>query len=527
MNEPADNRFRLTYSTMFDPPASLHEHFEAAVAALDTIAGREHPMTIGGREVFADERFEVRSPIDRRRLLGIFQRGNAGHARDAVAAANAAWPAWAAMPWRERVRLLRRAAALIEERVYAIAAAVAVEVGKTRMEAIGEVQESADLISWYCDRFEEADGFVRALPDDPLAGWRSRNATRLRPYGAWAIVAPFNFPVALAAGPIGAALVTGNTAVFKVASDTAWSGTLLMAVFRDAGLPAGVLNHLTGEGSVLGAALADDPGIAGITFTGSSEVGLGLVQRFAQGPWPRPCIAEMGGKNATVVSRHADVERAATGIVRSAFGLQGQKCSACSRVYVERPIAEALRARIVELTGALRVGDPTVRDSAMGPLINREAFERYARCVEQLRRHGAIDAGGRSLASGELEHGWFVAPTVARAPRDFRLWREEKFIPLVLVEAVDSVDEAIALANASPYALTAGFYGAQHEIDPFVDRIEAGVVYVNRPQGATTGAWPGYQPFGGWKGSGSTGKAIGSFWYLPLYLREQARTIVD
>jgi len=300
-----------------------------------------------------------------------------------------------------------------------------------------------------------------------------------------------------------------------------------MAVFRDAGLPAGVLNHLTGEGSVLGAALADDPGIAGITFTGSSEVGLGLVQRFAQGPWPRPCIAEMGGKNATVVSRHADVERAATGIVRSAFGLQGQKCSACSRVYVERPIAEALRARIVELTGALRVGDPTVRDSAMGPLINREAFERYARCVEQLRRHGAIDAGGRSLASGELEHGWFVAPTVARAPRDFRLWREEKFIPLVLVEAVDSVDEAIALANASPYALTAGFYGAQHEIDPFVDRIEAGVVYVNRPQGATTGAWPGYQPFGGWKGSGSTGKAIGSFWYLPLYLREQARTIVD
>jgi len=122
MNEPADNRFRLTYSTMFDPPASLHEHFEAAVAALDTIAGREHPMTIGGREVFADERFEVRSPIDRRRLLGIFQRGNAGHARDAVAAANAAWPAWAAMPWRERVRLLRRAAALIEERVYAIAA---------------------------------------------------------------------------------------------------------------------------------------------------------------------------------------------------------------------------------------------------------------------------------------------------------------------------------------------------------------------------------------------------------------------
>jgi 1-pyrroline-5-carboxylate dehydrogenase len=256
-------------------------------------------------------------------------------------------------------------------------------------------------------------------------------------------------------------------------------------------------------------------------------VGQRLVQHFAGGPWARPCIAEMGGKNATVVSRHADLERAATGIVRSAFGLQGQKCSACSRVYVERPLADALRARMVELTAALRVGDPTRRENAMGPLINQAAFERYARCVEQVRRHGAIDTGGESLAHGELAHGWFVAPTIARAPRDFRLWREEKFIPLVLVDAVDSVDEGIALANATPHALTAGFYGAPHEIEPFVDRIEAGVVYVNRPQGATTGAWPGYQPFGGWKGSGSTGKAIGSFWYLPLYLREQACTIVD
>jgi 1-pyrroline-5-carboxylate dehydrogenase len=526
-NEPSSTRFRLTYSTMFDPPAMLHERFEAALDALDTVAGREHTMIIGGEKIRSAARFEVRSPVDRRRLLGVFQRGDASQARDAVAAAGAAWPGWAATPWRERVRLLRRAAALIEERVYQLSAALAVEVGKTRMEAIGEVQESADLISWYCDRFEEADGFLRALPDDPLAGWRSRNATRLRPYGVWAIVAPFNFPVALAAGPIGAALVTGNTVVFKVASDTAWSGTLLMEVFRDAGLPAGVVNHLTGDGAVAGAALAEDPGVAGITFTGSSEVGQRLVQHFAGGPWARPCIAEMGGKNATVVSRHADLERAATGIVRSAFGLQGQKCSACSRVYVERPLADALRARMVELTAALRVGDPTRRENAMGPLINQAAFERYARCVEQVRRHGAIDTGGESLAHGELAHGWFVAPTIARAPRDFRLWREEKFIPLVLVDAVDSVDEGIALANATPHALTAGFYGAPHEIEPFVDRIEAGVVYVNRPQGATTGAWPGYQPFGGWKGSGSTGKAIGSFWYLPLYLREQACTIVD
>jgi 1-pyrroline-5-carboxylate dehydrogenase len=252
-----------------------------------------------------------------------------------------------------------------------------------------------------------------------------------------------------------------------------------------------------------------------------------LVRQFAQGAWPRPCIAEMGGKNAAVVSRHADLGRAATGIVRSAFGLQGQKCSACSRVYVERPVAEALRALLVEKTRLISVGDPTLRQHWMGPVINEAAYGRYQKCAENLRQHGAIFTGGEALDSGALANGWFVAPTVATAPLDYRLWREEKFIPLLLVGEVDSLSQAIDLANASDYGLTAGFYGAKEEIPQFLDRIEAGVTYVNRPQGATTGAWPGYQPFGGWKASGTTGKAIGSFYYLPQYLREQSQTVVE
>jgi len=524
--DPQDG-FRLTYSTMFDPPESLHQRFEAALASARANAGAEHPMWIGGQPRHGAERFDTRAPADRRQVLGVFSRADAALVGESVAAARAAYPAWAATAWQTRVAMLRRAAALIETRVYEISAAVAIEVGKNRMEAIGEVQESADLITWYCDQMERNQGFEITLPDDPLPGWRSRNATRLRPCGPWAVVAPFNFPVALAAGPIGAALVTGNTVVFKVASDTAWSGSLLMEALRDAGLPPGVVNHVTADGATFGEVICTDPAIAGVTFTGSSEVGMDLFRRFAQGPWPRPCITEMGGKNAVVVSRHADLDRAATGIVRSAFGLQGQKCSACSRVYVERPVAQALRERMVTLTRAIRVGDPTERSHWMGPLINQAAFERYQRCVAQVRQHGRIDEGGRVLTEGELAHGWFVAPTIARAPRDFRLWREEKFIPLVLVEEIDSVDEGIGLANALPYGLTAGFYGAPAEVDGFLDRIEAGVTYVNRPQGATTGAWPGYQPFGGWKGSGSTGKAIGSYWYLPLYLREQSRTVVD
>ncbi len=519
--------FRLTYSTMFDPPAAMHERFDAALARVRPALGQHHPMFVDGRPRFAATAFEVRSPIDTGLLVGRFQTGGAADVEAAGAAARRAVPAWARTPWPERVALLRRAATLIEERVYEISAAVSIEIGKNRMESLGEVQETADLVAWYCDRMQESDGFRRELPNDPLAGFTSRNRTLLRPHGVWAVIAPFNFPFALAGGPIGAALVAGNTVVFKVASDTSLSGWLLLEAFRDAGLPAGVLNFVTGPGSAVGDALAGHADVAGATFTGSHEVGMGILRRFAQGRWPRPCIAEMGGKNAAIVTRHADLERAAAGIARSAFGLQGQKCSACSRVLVERPVAQALRERLVAAANAISVGDPTERDHWMGPVINRSARDRYLRCVARLRDAGRVDAGGRVLDDGALARGWFVAPTIGSAPRDDALWRDEHFVPLLLLSEVDSLDEAIAEANRSDYGLTAGFYGAGDEIDVFLERIEAGVTYVNRPQGATTGAWPGYQPFGGWKASGSTGKAIGSFWYLPLYLREQSQTIVD
>lgn len=288
-----------------------------------------------------------------------------------------------------------------------------------------------------------------------------------------------------------------------------------------------MLNLLSGAGAEVGAALMQQPALAGATFTGSHAVGMDLLRRFAAGDRPRPLIAEMGGKNAAIVTRHADLDRAATGIVRSAFGLQGQKCSACSRVYVERPVAAALRQRLVAATQAIAVGDPTDARFWMGPVINAAAVNRYRGAVDELSRLGRIDAGGQVLGTGDLAGGHFVAPTVAAIDHGHALWRDELFLPLVLVDEVDSLDQALARANASPYGLTAGFYGGSDEIETFLSRIEAGVTYVNRPQGATTGAWPGYQPFGGWKGSGNTGKAIGSFWYLPQYLREQSQTIVD
>ena len=521
--------FKLTYSTMFDPPAALHDRFDAAVGVLRGQLGAEHAMLIGGRDERAPRQFPVRSPIDTRVVLGRFQAGEDVHARAAVAAAQAAFPAWAATPWQERVRLLRRAVALIEERVYLLGAALALEVGKNRMEALGEAQETADLIAYSCDRMDAEDGYVKPMARDPLPGFVSENASVLRPYGPWLVIAPFNFPFALAGGPTGAALAAGNTVVFKAASTTPWSGRLLADALRDAGVPPGVFNFVTGPGASIGEALVRDPGVAGVTFTGSYGVGMHLYRTFAAGRWPRPCIAEMGGKNAAIVSRHGDLADAATGVARSAFGLSGQKCSACSRVYIERSVFGDFVSALHAATQKISVGDPTRREHWMGPVIDTAAVARFEDAAAQVRALGAAGSvvhGGERLDHGDLAHGHYCAPTIARAPLDHPLWHDELFAPFVLVAPVENVDEGIARANASDYGLTAGFYGSADETERFFDRIEAGVCYANRPQGATTGAWPGYQPFGGWKGSGSTGKAGGSLYSVAQYMREQSQTRV-
>jgi len=521
--------FKLTYSTMFDPPPELHARFEAALAAIRPHLGAEHPMLIGGRDERAPRQFAVASPIDTRIVLGRFQAGEDLHARAAVAAAAQAFPAWAATPWQERVRILRRAVELIEARVYFIGAVLALEVGKNRMEALGEAQETADLIAYYCAQMEANDGYAKPMAADPLPGFLSENQSVLRPHGPWLVIAPFNFPFALSGGPAGAALVAGNTVVFKAASTTPWSGRLLADAFRDAGVPPGVFNFVTGPGGSTGEALIRHPGVAGITFTGSFDVGMHLTRTFAHGRWPRPCIAEMGGKNAAIVSRHANLHDAATGVMRSAFGLSGQKCSACSRVYVEHTVFADFVAALHGATERIGVGDPTRREHWMGPVIDAAAVARYEDAAAQVRalgEAGGVVHGGERLDLGDLAHGHYCAPTIARAPLDHPLWQTELFLPFVLVAPVTDVAEAIARANASDYGLTAGFYGAADETERFFAEIEAGVCYANRPQGATTGAWPGYQPFGGWKGSGSTGKAGGSLYYVPQYLREQSRTRV-
>jgi 1-pyrroline-5-carboxylate dehydrogenase len=292
-------------------------------------------------------------------------------------------------------------------------------------------------------------------------------------------------------------------------------------------VPAGALHVVTGPGETVGRALVAEPDVAGITFTGSYEVGMEIHRSFTR-DHPKPTICEMGGKNPVIVSRHADLDLAAQGTARSAFGLSGQKCSAASRVYVEREVAEEFVAKLVEQAEACAVGDPLERGTYMGPVVDTDAVHRFERATAEARDRGTVHTGGTRLADGDLARGNYVAPTVVEVPRDSWIWSTELFVPLVAVSPVDSLDEAFTLANTTPLGLTAGMFSREPaEVDEFLDRIEAGVVYVNRKAGATTGAWPGVQPFGGWKGSGTNGKAGGGPYYLQQYLREQSRTVVE
>jgi 1-pyrroline-5-carboxylate dehydrogenase len=521
-------KFKLTYATMFNPPEELHTKFDAALKMTKASLGAEYPMIINGKDVYADEKFEDRTPINADVVLAVMQKGNEKHAQAALAAARKAFPVWNGMGWQKRVELLNKAADLIDDRIFELGVAMALEVGKNRMESLGDVAETADLIRYACYQMEKNEGFIVEMGKDPLVGFNATNMSVLRPYGVWLVISPFNFPFALTGGPAGAALVTGNTIVMKPATDTPWIVRLLADCFRDAGLPDGVCNFVTGPGRTLGQALIESPEVDGVTFTGSYDVGMKIFRDYAHGRWVRPAILELGGKNPAIVSRHADLEHAATGIVRSAFGLQGQKCSACSRVYVESPAYEALIERLVSLTNKLTVGDPTERANFLGPVINKNSYDDFKNFTAELSKAGRFLTGGKVLAEGALARGYYCAPTfVADVPLTHRLWKHEMFLPITTVAKVNSLEEAMQHANDVEYGLTAGFYGTKQETKWFFENIQAGVTYANRPQGATTGAWPGFQPFGGWKGSGSSGKNAGGHYYLHLYMHEQIQTSIE
>src|ERR671930_172551 len=478
----ADKGFRITYATMSADNEQLHADYEKGVEVSRGWLGQQHPFYVSGEARTGSGHREERSPIDKDVLIGEFAQATREDVRDAVAAAKAYASTWMNTPWQERVALVERAADLISERRNELAALMAIEVGKNRLEALGDVEESADLLRWNCNEMKHHDGFQTSMQ---AMGSPGEYYDVLRPYGVWVVISPFNFPMALAAGPSSGALVAGNCVVFKPSHTGVFTGLKLFEVYRDAGIPPAVFQIITGAGSVAGDELVHHPDVDGITFTGSYEVGMGIYKSFAT-DFPKPVICEMGGKNPTIVTGNADLDKATEG------------------------------------------GDPLQKENWLGPIIDEKAMETFEEAAAEAKKNGNVITGGERLSDGEYAKGNFVQPTVVEVPLDSWIWKKELFVPFLSVAPYDDLDEAIRLANDTEYGLTAGFYSEDRgEIDRWLNSIEAGVVYVNRRAGATTGAWPGVQPFGGWKGSGTSGKAGGGPYYVQQYLREQSRTIIE
>lgn len=519
--------------------AEFDRLFDAAVTSVVRTFGKVHPIYIAGKETYSTSTIVETSPINRKTVLGYFQKGGVEHARAAVAAAKAALDSWQYTDYRERAAIFGRFADAVSRDKFQLAAILSMENGKSRYESVGEVDEAIDFARYYSSEMLANKGYSRKVSAEGsgkgvAAGFQGAPAIAekvriaLRPWGVFGVIAPFNFPVSISAGMSVAAMVTGNTVVFKPSSTdnmAMLTGLRLYEYFKEAGVPDGVFNYVTGPGSVIGGELVASRDVAGIAFTGSRQTGLAMIGSANSLGLQKQFVVEMGGKNPAIVSRSADMDLTASGIVSAAFGFSGQKCSALSRVYVHESVKDQLVSKLVERMRGLKVGDPLKRDVYVGPLISESAFKRHMDAVERIKGSGRLLYGGGRVDTG-LD-GFYVEPVLAELRQGHELVREELFAPILLIIGYGGFDEAIGMANDTEYGLTAALYSRNRkEVDAFARRIQSGVVYVNRAVSATTGAIVGTHTFVGWKGSGLTGKGTGSRFYLQQFLREQSLAVV-
>ncbi len=508
---------RVTYSNIGVDFSPVHKHLDGLIPGFEReVLGREWSTAFAN-----DPLRPIASPIDPDLLIGRFPSSNAADIKAAVAAARAGAGQWNRASLEERLAFAGRWKTVLGEQKYRIGLAALYEIGKSRIEAIGEAEEAVDMLDYYPSQLQASNGYARDM--NRLVANETAESV-LRPYGVFAVIAPFNFPLALAIGMISGALLTGNAVVFKPSPGCALTGLLIAESLREAGLPEGVFNLVLGDGEV-GRLLATDEDIDGVAFTGSHKTGMSIFRHMATLPYMKPVIAEMGGKNPAYVTRNADLERAAQGVARSAFGLQGQKCSACSVVYVDNAVKDAFVAKLVAFSAGLAIGDPRRADVFMGPVYGAATVERFHEAVAEAGRQGRIHFGGEAIGQGFS--GNYLRPAIVELDGPGRLTRDELFMPFLVVRGVDGLEAAIAEGNDVAYGLSAGIFTAdEQELRYFLDTAQAGVLYANRASGATTGAWPGAQPFCGWKGTGVSGKGGLGAWFLPQFMREQSHTIM-
>jgi 1-pyrroline-5-carboxylate dehydrogenase len=487
----------------------------AFTEALDRVRGqlgRTYPLLIGDSEVSRDRTFPSTNPARPNEIIGRHACATTADVDAAVAAAADAFQEWSQSLATQRAELLFDVADRVIARRHDFSALMVFEVGKTREEADGEVAEVADLLRWY------AHQMLRLDPPQQLTAVEGEETSFFYlPLGVGAIVSPWNFPLALTCGMMSAAVVAGNTVVVKPASASATSVAWLVDLFRAAGLASGVINYITGPGGEIGDALVDHAGVRFVAFTGSKEVGIRINERAARIQpgqiWIKRVQLEMGGKNAIVVDETADLDEAADGIVVSAFGFQGQKCSACSRAVIVDEVYDQLVPRILERARLLRVGDPSDPDVDIGPLIDASAQRKVLDYIEVGCTEGELVLGGKSV----LGDGYFVEPTIVTdvAP-NARIAQEEIFGPVLTVIRARDFDHAVEIANGTEFGLTGSLFSSdQHRIEEALRSFNAGNLYINRKN---TGALMGAHPFGGFNMSGTNTKAGGPD-YLLFFLQ--------
>ena len=521
---PFENELTLQTHRAEGTEEQIHDQYESAVESLLADIGDSHPLRIDGDAIEREETFTVTSPGNHDLLVGEFAAGDESSVETAVDAASAAFDDWRA-DWEDRVEIFRSAAEIMRERKYALAATMTIENGKNRTEALADVDEAIDFLRFYSRELERNEGYDYDT-GEPTPDQHTTN--RLVPYGVFAIVSPFNFPLAILTGMTTGALVTGNTAVVKPASTTPLIAHQFVDILEAAGIPDGVVNLVTGGGRDVGQPLVEHEDVAGVAFTGSRSVGLGIEETFFEMGKRGPVIAELGGKNPVIVSKDADLEKAVSGVVGGAFSFSGQKCSATSRVYVHESHYDDFVDDLVTATENLRIGRPRDRETDVSPIIDESALEDFLDISAQAREVGTVRTGGQVADNPALPDGRYVEPAVVTdVPHEHELARDEHFLPFVTIHPIADFEEGLEKSNDSEYGLCAGLFSEDEaEIEAWFDGIESGMCYVNREQSATTGALVQAQPFGGWKFSGTTGKFAGGYWYLPQFMREQSRTVV-
>jgi len=504
----------------------FHKRYEDAYAKALTDLGKRYPNMIAGQERFSKEgEFLDTCPYATTLILGKFQKGTREDVASAVKISLASQPQWEATRVTHRCYTFTTAADIISRRKYEFAAWLTLENGKNRYEAMAEVDEAIDYLRYYPNVLQTGKGYVLETEGMPPC---DRAQSVLRPIGVVGVVSPFNFPIAITTGMVTGALVTGNAVILKPASETPLMAFMLFNALKEAGVPTEVMHFIAGPGETVGAELVNNKGIASIVFTGSKEVGHSIAKASVENG-KRPPILEMGGKNPAIVTDKADLDLAAEGIGRAAFGYSGQKCSATSRAIVHRSVSDEFTKKLLAWLRDRRIGDPSKRDTFMGPLINDAAVQRYRKVISTASKDGQVLTGGHVLEGEPYAKGYFVEPTIlVHLARNHELVLRELFVPVLIMLTCGDLDEALTIANSVEYGLTAGIYSEdQKEVQEFFTRIQAGVAYANRRAGATTGALVGAQSFAGWKSSGVTGKGTGGPYYLLQFLQEQSRTVCE